>query len=285
MGKHAGNRGNHRGFRATEETWETFLLHLETLSAIEVSKLPGMPSGPAFVKKRHRDPEYASRAAAIIQARKLNNSGRKRLTSEQWDNFLLSVGTCCVQTLCERPGMPSEAAVYKRRAADPAFAAELATSLRVRIKLRLEAALAVRFPPGWTPKQRIVVKRERKKATPKLRKVRVKKQPPPPRVVVENPGLAFQRQLSQNELYSAVMAAVPAHLNPIARDDIAADMMLAVLEGQIEVVDLKARAKDFVKQHWKLFGAIGVISMDAPMGADGVTLHHFVTSEDYAAAF
>ena len=249
MGSHAGNRGNHKGFRTTEETWKTFLGHLATMSAIEASKLPGMPSAPAFVKKRRRDPAFARSAHAVMASRRLENSGRKRITGDQWAAFLQAAGSCCVQSLCQRAGMPSEAAVYKRRARDQMFAAELATTLRARLKIRLEAALNSRFPGrkrlrdkqqdlGWTI------------ADHRARPL----------------GEAFRARLSENALYSAVRSAIPEHLNPIARDDIAADMMLAVLEGQLDLGDLKSRAKEFTRQHWKMFGTIGVISLDAPAG-------------------
>lgn len=243
MGRHAGNRGNHKGFRATEETWEIFLGHVATMSAIEASKLPGMPSAPAFVKKRRRDPAFAARADTAMASRKLENSGRKRITPDQWAGFLQAVGSSCVHSLCQRPGMPSEAAVYKRRSQDRAFAAEIASTLRARLKIRLEAALDSRFPGR---------KRFRDKAIilPRARPL----------------GEAFQARLSENALYSAVRSAIPDHLNPVARDDIAADMMLAVLEGQLDLADLKSRAKEFTRQHWKMFGTIGVISLDAPAG-------------------
>ena len=247
MGKHAGDRGNNKGFRPTEEVWEAFLAHLATMSAIEASKFPGMPSAPAFVKKRHRDPAFAARADAVLSARKLSNSGRKRITPQQWTSFLSAVDSCCISYLCEQPGMPSQAAVYKRRRLDPEFAATLALSLRARLAIRLEAALATRFPNGRPVK------------TPKVPKL--KKAPRPS----WTPGEVFHRQLSQNELYRAVMNAIPAGTNDMARDDIAADMMVAVLEGTLALGDLKARAKEFRRKHWKLFGSAGFVSIDAPL--------------------
>lgn len=235
------------GKRLGVAAWETFLTHLTTMSATEASKLRGMPSRAAFVARRERHKDFDRRAAQALASRKLDNSGRKRLTQEQWSTFLARVDSCCVKQLCRQPGMPSQSVVYKRRKNDAEFAATLAGTLRARWRMRLAIALNVRFP-GWYP--------GKASARGALRyQERAKPRPP---------GVVFQEQLAANDLYRAAMAAVPAHLNQTARDDIAADMVLAVLEGRMPASELKARAKEFTRAHWKLFGTIGTVSLDAP---------------------
>lgn len=272
MGRHAGFRGiRKRGIRLpperSDEIWERFLEGLSLISAIEVSKLPEMPSAPAFAKKRRRDQTFARRADAIMAARRLHNGGRKRIPAHAWASFIEQLGKVCVRELCAQAGMPSEAAVYKRRKKDATFDAVFVASYRERRRVAIQAQLYKRFPGlkrlfdksqdvGWS------VHEEREKPV----------------------GQALQDSLRRNDLYQAVMAVVPAHLSPTARDDIAADMMLAVLEGDLAISDLQARRKEFERAHWKMFGTIGRISIDAPCHDDSsITIGDRYSDEQYRA--
>lgn len=251
-----------RGKRVGDGAWERFLVYLATMSATQVSKLKGMPSRAAFMTRRKRHLDFAERADAIQHSRKLNNGGRKRITAEQWVSFLSRITGACIHTICKEPGMPSESAVYKRRDSDEAFADQLATTIRIRRRMGLEAALRVRFPNGWTWRTGeranwMAKKRRADFEGPKARRLPL--------------GEALKSSLAQNEIYRAVNKAIPASVRGIARDDIAADMMLAVLDGSCAVADLPSRAKDFIKQHWKLFGTIGTVSLDQPAFAGSQT--------------
>lgn len=122
MGKHAGDRGRKRGCRVPAQAWETFLTHLRDKSAIEVSKLPGMPSAPAFIKKRKRDPEFAARAAAIMATRRPNNKGHI-YSPAIWQQCLVNIGRCGISATSKMPGMPSFAGIYMRFWRDKTFRA------------------------------------------------------------------------------------------------------------------------------------------------------------------
>lgn len=248
-----GESGAGERFYASDQAWEIFLGHLATMSACAASRLPGMPSSKAFEHRRARDPIFDQRARGIIDSRRIPSIRRGCCAPEQWTSFLKAVVTWGVSTVCRRPGMPSEEAVRARRARDAEFAGELAAILASRKIGRAGFRHAVPKTKARGP--RPAVHRGR-------RSVRVEKSTRPPDVT-------FREQLSENGLYAAVMAALPAHLPPIARDDVAADMMLAVLDGQLELGDLESRAKEFVRRHWKMFGTFRVVSLDAPAGPTG----------------
>lgn len=265
-----------RGKRVADGAWEEFLGYLASMSASDASKKPGMPSRAAFAMRRKRHPDFDRIAASIISARKLQTSGRRRITRQQWASFLVRIDTCCISRICKEPGMPSEAAVYKRRANDAAFAAEIQKTLRARIQLRLEAAiaasLAARFPAGW-----VRTKQPRPYISRSLRRNQTSGRRP-------EPGEIFKEQLNRNELYAFVASAIPREMSPIARDDIMADMMLAILEGRIERENIKAHVGEFTKQHWKLFGTFKNVSLDAPIyQGSNITIGDSLTYEGFAA--
>lgn len=268
MGRHAGIRDiRGRGVRLpaerAREIWEAFLDALRVMSAIEASKLPDMPSAPAFIKKRKRDVDFDQRASAIMAQRKLDNSGRKRITQLAWSNFVNLVGTVCIRELCNQPGMPSEAAVYKKRKLDPAFDAFFANTFRQRRDVAIKGRLFARFPgmrllldraqdQDWTVRETPVIDR------------------------------SLQHQLAENDLYRTALAAVPPHINPNDRADIAADIVLAVLEGKLAIGEIPNKAKEFQRQHWRMFGTIGRISLDAPRFDDGPgTLGDTISNEQH----
>jgi len=117
--------GHLTGVRLNREissnVWKTFLKNLATKSALEVARLPGMPSATAFIYKRNRDPDFDERAAAVVASRRLHNSGRSRITEERWRTFEADLRRMPIFQALAVPGSPSEAAVYKRRELDPDF--------------------------------------------------------------------------------------------------------------------------------------------------------------------
>jgi hypothetical protein len=64
--------------------------------------------------------------------------------------------------------------------------------------------------------------------------------------------------LGQNEIFAAANKAVPRGLPAWKRDDIISDIVLAVLEGQIAVDDIRAKSKDFIKEHNRMFSHLTV---------------------------
>lgn len=269
MGRHAGIRGiRARGVRLpadrAAEIWESFLEALKVMSAIEASKLPDMPSSPAFIKKRKRDPGFNLRASLIIAERNLNNSGRKRITAAAWRAFLNDLGSVCVKEICSRPGMPSEAAVYKRRKLDPSFDKLFTSTFRERRTAAIQGRLFARFPGMRRLYDRSQDRdRSHQESAPE-------------------PSKTFQQQLSESDLYRKALAAVPSHINPNDRSDIASDIVLAVLEGRFSIDEAPARSIEFQRAHWRMFGTIGRISIDARRFDDSdSTIGDTISNEHY----
>lgn len=258
--KRAPERG--RGHRLSPEgadaIWEAFLGYLATMSATEASKRPGMPSRVAFAKKRARDPEYDARARTMIAGRKLETSGRKRLRPDVWAAFLKQLPFTSVNKLTAVPGMPSLAAVYKRRAKDEAFRRKLDAVLHdVRREREVRIARALRLVAQRRDLD-FIGRMEDALALYRQRLRAPKPQSRPPM------GEVHQGTLLRNDLYAAAAAVVPAHLSPAHRADIISDLVLGVLEGQIEIANLRAAVKEVSKRHWKMFGTFNTVSIDAP---------------------
>jgi hypothetical protein len=190
------------------------------MSAIEVSKLPDMPSAPAFVKRRKRDAEFDRRAAAIIAQRKLDNSGRKRIAAATWQIFLGKLGIICVRELCNQPEMPSEAAVYKKRKLDPEFNSAFVTTFKARRSAAIEGRLFARFPGMRRLRDRSLDAEFAIEATPKV-------------------GPTFKQQLAENDMYrQAVLELIDqapafAEPQPLSAEDLR-KAGLAALDQAIE---------------------------------------------------
>src|SRR5580704_9269785 len=74
----------------------------------------------------------------------------------------------------------------------------------------------------------------------------------------------------------AVADMVPSNLPPEVRDDIVQFIFMALLEGSLRRDEVKARIGQFVKEHNREAnkhdtGKYGLISLDAPIFADGST--------------
>lgn len=70
------------------------------------------------------------------------------------------------------------------------------------------------------------------------------------------------RALGQNELHSAAARAAPKRLPRWVRDDVIADMVLAVLEGQARVDELTPQAEAFVSRHYREYETFDLRSID-----------------------
>ena len=222
---------------AAADIWERFLRDLATTPLHELCSQAGMPRVPTVCNKRLRDPAFNERFEAVLAAK-----GPKRgtITPERWAAFIAGLASCSsIRGICREPGMPCAVTVRHRCRSDPEFRALVAEVLRRRTKARIAGAVTAR----------------------RRRPARVKP--------ASAPVQTFARQLSRNAIYRAVSAVVPASLPPITRDDIVCEMVLAVLEGQLAMNELKARAKDFVREHWRMFGTLRDLSLDALMFDDG----------------
>lgn len=75
--------------------------------------------------------------------------------------------------------------------------------------------------------------------------------------------------VSGNGIMSRIEAAVPKGLEAALRDDVKGELYLAVLEGRIEVEQIKAAVRSFVSRGLKQWqNAFGPRSLDAPLGSN-----------------
>lgn len=227
------------GVYTSPEAWDAYLGHLATMSTITASKLPGMPSRAAFAKKRQHDPAFDARAASVISARSLQaNSGRRRITPQQWETFETSIKRLPVFQALALPGAPSEAAIYKRRAADFDFRSLMDAAPNGRLG----------FPKNYPPFR---------KSTPSMQGAISY-----PYIVKAKPEHADI--LEVNDL-------IPKSFVGDRRADMCQEILLALLEGRTTMQQLRARHDDatfFIKKFWRdNFELSGrAVSLDATIG-------------------
>lgn len=68
--------------------------------------------------------------------------------------------------------------------------------------------------------------------------------------------------LNQNEIYAAAANAVPKTISPWRREDIISDIVLAVLEGAIDVMEIAVKAKDFISEYNRNFSEFMHVEFD-----------------------
>lgn len=88
----------------------------------------------------------------------------------------------------------------------------------------------------------------------------------------------IKARLLTNELYAAANAVVPSSLPEFVRDDIIADICLAVLSGEFSIDDIPKSAKPIVAKGRQSISKFGLVSLDAPRFDDGKrTLHDTIS--------
>ena len=60
-----------------------------------------------------------------------------------------------------------------------------------------------------------------------------------------------------------------SHVHPHAREDVRSELILAVMEGDIELAEVGTVAKSFVGRFWRDFGDRRSVSMDTQLFDDG----------------
>lgn len=260
-------RGHRLSPAEAEAIWNTFLVHLATMSANEAARQPGMPSQPAFAKKRKRDAAFDRRAAEVIAARSLQlRSGRKPISASKWAEFLGALSSASLGAVLARGGMPSLGAIYKHRQQDSTFRASMDVIVRdPERRRRYRDACAARLAALRSDP----VFCERMLASLVLWRAR---QPAPERKAPDKRpvGEVFRAQLLENQLYAAAADAVPRGLPPHLRDEVISDIVLAVLEGEITFAEIRPSAREYLTRHRRLFGDHGTVSLDATIpGTDG----------------
>lgn len=92
------------------------------------------------------------------------------------------------------------------------------------------------------------------------------------------PPMPIKARLLTNELYAAADAAVPRNLPEFARDDVIADICLAVLSGEFTINDIPKSAKPIISKGWQAISKFGHMSLDSPRFEDGKrTLHDTIS--------
>jgi hypothetical protein len=99
--------------------------------------------------------------------------------------------------------------------------------------------------------------------------------------LAQKKGETIAHALSRNALYAAAMAAVPPQLAQYHRDDIAAEIIIAVLSGEFTIDDIPKRARAMAARHWKLHSQYEFVSLDAPVFEDGAPLIDSIDSDRF----
>lgn len=102
-----------------------------------------------------------------------------------------------------------------------------------------------------------------------------------PRPVAYNAEVAREsrlRVLLGNAAYMAADAAISRRMDSDARDDIMQSIVLACLEGSLEVGDVKSRSREFISAYWRGRPEFRLRSLDAPSFDDGSGSLHDVVS-------
>lgn len=207
---------------AAVRIWNRFLDHLKTLSAIDVAKLPGMPSATAFNARRATHPAFAARADEVVASRKLNNSGRARITQVQWGLVEQNLKLMPVMKAIAFDGAPSPAAIFVKRRTDPRFRALMDAAPNGRI--------------GVSKPRRSKLITRRRPAVPTLTY---------PYILV--PRAEHADILAINDL-------VPQCYPEAMRADICQEVALAVIDGRVTIDELRTqreKAAWFLRKFWR----------------------------------
>jgi hypothetical protein len=216
-----------------------------------------MPSGKLYWARVKSDPAFAADVrAAWAKARQagkkggdyiIDRNGRGRIVAayaeDAWTEVVRKIGAgASFSHIGRLDGMPTTNAIYMRRQRDDAFRALVNSALGSRPRVAADAARVYRG-------------------------------------LGEGPlGSVLFRRLSQNEVFAAVTDALPGFLPRAIQDDIRSEMILAVLEGRVEIGDLKQAARRFVSDYHRRAGTWRARSLDAPLGEGGFSLYSVIAA-------
>lgn len=97
----------------------------------------------------------------------------------------------------------------------------------------------------------------------------------------EDPALHLNTRLAQNDLYRSANRAVSAGIPQAIRDDVIADIVLAVLEGELDAADISTRARSFVASYHRAARTYQTVSADQVIpGTDNLRIIDRLTNED-----
>ena len=231
--------------------------------------MPGMPqtvSKQSFSRRVGEDPAFAARYNAVLE-----QTGRHRKEaldlSLDWDGaveYITGGGT--LAAALREPNRPTMNQWYYRVKAEEHFRALVGDAVDARAAIK-DQAKAEKWSEAQERKALAKAERAEKKRKRDAEKERRKQERFIPL------GAALKQSLNQNEIYHAVNKAVsfgiPAHI----RDDVIGSMILAVLEGDLALDQVKARAREFSAAYHREAGTYKTISIDAPVhGTDDLRL-------------
>lgn len=94
-------------------------------------------------------------------------------------------------------------------------------------------------------------------------------------------GERFRTALTQNDIYAAINRAVPLRLPAHVRDDVLGEMVLAVLEGELDLDAVPAKAREYLRRYDRASERWKLVSLDAPIaGTDDLRLNDTLSTED-----
>lgn len=96
-------------------------------------------------------------------------------------------------------------------------------------------------------------------------------------------GERHRYTLNQNACWSAASSALASFmLSPQDRDDVTTDMIVAHLAGMLALEEFGAKARDFVRDHNRNFGRIGVVSLEQMVrGTEDLRLGDTFSEDEY----
>ncbi|WP_210212368.1 hypothetical protein, partial [Mesorhizobium sp. M4B.F.Ca.ET.049.02.1.2] len=96
----------------------------------------------------------------------------------------------------------------------------------------------------------------------------------------------LQANHSPEALMKAVYAAIPAALPKFIRDEVAGEMMLAVLEGKLQMDGIRRSVAEHLRRYNKVYDRFKFLSLDAPMaGTEDLRRIDTLTDEDSVFRF
>ncbi|MFZ5690548.1 MAG: hypothetical protein ACOY5F_04775 [Pseudomonadota bacterium] len=212
-----------------EENWTAALEAIASSNVGDLDKIipPGLPEMQTLRKRSKRDPIFAERLRAAIEARNRNPGYRPRTYSaEQYRQAIELVEAHPTRSLkkalsSDRPAhLPSRSALLYRAKRRAEFADQLGAITASRPK-------------------------------------------PKPKIIRTYRDGELQRHLRQNDLYRATMKAIP-RFDPQAREDLQQELILAVLERRVTESELQQGFKSFSKKLQGNIHPLQFASLDAP---------------------
>lgn len=270
-----------------EADWDRLLDRVRAGAELAtVTGKDGMPTRGQWRRRRQTDADFAGRADEALAARGVTGTA---MSTVRWAEIVERLST-------EKPSpgavtldksLPSHSTIYRRMRSGDAIGRQLRSSWqmqRPRLVTSTSAAqldAAVRAIAEGRPLRQLgglglpshsTIARYRR-LDPRF-DARVRAAAATYRPLLENVAGGHSRALSQNEVWAAVNGAVSRGLPSFIRDDVVSEMVADVLEGQLDMREVRSAAGGYVAAYHREASTWSSRSFDAELGADGGrTLH------------